>query len=79
LRSAGGGELRGRVDRGDVARPEAAGQFAGQAARPAPDIEHPHAGPDAGRVSQRGGQGRGVAAHEAVVILGRRPELRGRR
>jgi hypothetical protein len=48
--------VRGGVDRGDVARTEAASQFGGQAARPAADIEDPHARPDAGGVGQRGGQ-----------------------
>ena len=73
---AGGGELRGGVDRGDVARAQTASQFPGQAARPATDIEDPHARLDAGGIGQRGGQDGGVAAHEAVVVLGRRPELR---
>jgi hypothetical protein len=72
---AGGGELRGGVDRGDVARAEAGGQFPGEAARPAADVQDPHAGPDASGVGQRGGQGGGVAAHEAVVVLGRSLEL----
>jgi hypothetical protein len=42
--AAGGGEPRGGVDRGDVTRAEAAGRFSGEAARPAADIEDPHAG-----------------------------------
>ena len=74
--AAGGGELRRRVDRGHVLGPGARDELAGEPARPAADVQDPHPG-DGRSVGQLDGQRGRVAAHEAVVVLGRGDELHG--
>src|SRR5262249_17571018 len=73
---AGGHELLGRVDRGDVLCPDPARQLRGEPARAAADVEHPHALLHAYLVGQRAGERDRVPPHEAVVVLCPRDELR---
>src|SRR4051794_36773855 len=71
----GGDELLGWVDRGDVLRPDAIRQLGGEGARAATYVDHLHPLRHSDLVREGGGQRRGVAAHEAVVVLSGGGEL----
>ena len=75
-RPAGLGELRRRIDRGDVLPIDpSGGDLRRQSPRPAADVEDAHSLPDPDRVHERPRQRDRVAAHEAVVVLCGRAEL----
>ena len=67
--AASGHELGGGIDRGDVRGAEPGGKLNREAARPAPDVDDPHPGGQADRLSECGCERRQVAPHEAVVVL----------
>ena len=77
-RPAGVGELLRGIDGRHVVGPEPSGELAREAAGSAADVERAHPRLHPGRVGERDGERRDVAAHEAVVVLGGRGELHRR-
>ena len=69
--AAGDNERPRRVDGRHGVGSDTLDELAGEAAGPAADVEHPHPGPDAGRVGEGGRELGQVATHQAVVLLSR--------
>jgi len=69
------GELRGRVDRGNVAGANPPDKLARQTSRPAAHVKDAHTRLHARGIGERDGERRCIAPHEAVVLLSRRGEL----
>ena len=72
-------ERLGRVDRGNVVGADDAGEDGRQRTGAAADVEHALPGCDTGGAGELGCEHPAVAPHEAVVGVGVREEVRGRR